>query len=129
MTVHQTRPVVVEDLLKQLPELTDIMPITKKLEKLLLKYKKANQVRLNAYKRRSLQLRGRWDLEEQKRIYPQNVTIDLIKELNANIEKARLYKLEVSKELRAYCKKKKYHLKWGPSNQILEVYSHLIPKS
>jgi hypothetical protein len=103
--------------------------ITKKLEKLLLKYKKANQARLNAYNRRIQRTHWQWNLKEQKRIYPQNVTVDLIKELDANIKKARLYKLEVSKELRAYCKKKKYHIKWGPSNQIMEVHSHLIPKS
>jgi len=110
------------------------MPMTKKLEKLLLKYKKANQARLRAYNRRSRLLKGvnvktgaldcnGWP--QWKRVFKVPITDALKVELDANIETARLYKLEVSKELRAYCKKKKYHIKWGDSNQIDGIQDYL----
>ena len=97
--------------------------MTKKLEKLLLKYKKANQVRIRAYSRRSRLLSGVW--KQGKRVYPVPITPQLKKELNADIETARLYKLEVSKELQTYCKKKKLHIKWGDSNQVEGVHDHM----
>jgi len=104
------------------------MPKTKKLEKLLLKYKKANRARLTAYAKRSRLLHGVWDNEQKKLVFKVPITPELKAELNANIEVARLYKLEVSKELRAYCKKKKYHIKWDSNNGIKRVQEHLAWK-
>ena len=111
------------------------MPSTKKLEKLLLKYKKANQARHRAYCRRSRLIRGvgMWMLRPDRQdglkdwtyVHKIPVTPELKAELDAAVEKARLYKLEVSKELRAYCKKKKYHIRWGTSCQITGVLSDL----
>lgn len=98
--------------------------MTKKLEKLLLKYKKANRARINAYCRRSRMLSGVWDHKQNKRVYKSVITDALKKELDVNIEIARIYKLKVSKELQAYCKKKKLHIEWGDSNQVKGIYSH-----
>lgn len=100
------------------------MKPTKKLEKLLAKYKKANRARLCAYNRRSRMLTGVWDVKQGRRVVPETITDALKTQLNANIEVARLYKLEVSKELRAYTKKKKLHLQWGDNNQITGIFTH-----
>ena len=105
---------------------------TKKLARLLLKYQKANRVRLTAYARKSRILGGVTvlvvgadGLKDWKRVYRVAITPELTAKLDADINTARLYKLECSAELRAYCKKKKYHLKWGNSNQITQVLTHL----
>lgn len=114
------------------PNLESEMPITKKLEKLLLKYKKANQARITAYARRSRAFKGTYvpdgfdgnGWQQWRRVHKTPVTDELKAELDANIETARLYKLKVSAELRTYCKKKKYHIQWGTSNQIKKVLTH-----
>lgn len=105
--------------------------ITKKLSKLLLKHKKANRARLTAYAKRSRLLGGVTIQQEDehgnlswKRVFRVEITDALEAELDANIEKARLYRLEVSAEVRAYCKKKKFHIKWNSDNHIIGVYSH-----
>ncbi len=103
-----------------------------KLQRLLDKYKEANRARIAAYKRRSATLGGRWDNKAGKRVFPVPITEELKKKLDADIEVARLRKLEVSAELRAYCKKKKLAIKWGDSNQVDGVYnevSHKLRKS
>jgi hypothetical protein len=110
------------------------MQMTKKLEKLLAKYKKANRARLTAYARRSRTLRGTYvefvddadpRVTEWKRVFKVPVTEELKAKLDADVEVARLRKLEVSAELRAYCKKKGYHIKWDSSNQIRCVLTHM----
>lgn len=98
--------------------------MTKKLEELLLKYKKANRLRLNAHTKRSRLTCGRWDDKIKAQVFTVKLTKKLLAEMNADIEKARLNKLVVSAELRAYCKKKKYHIQWGLSNQVMGVLTH-----
>lgn len=108
---------------------TNMQP-NKTLQKLLDKYYRANRARLNAYARRNRVLRGRLVPDgvdsngwmKWKRTYSL-MTPGLETELDANVEKARLYKLKVSAELRAYCKKRKYHICWGNSNQVVRVLS------
>ena len=97
--------------------------MTKKLEKLLQKYKLANRARINAYAKRSRVLGGVWSNKLKKRVFSVPVTDQLKKELDADIEVARLYKLEVSKEIRDYCKQRKLHIKWGDCNQITGIYN------
>lgn len=97
---------------------------TKKLERLLEKYKKANNKRLNAYNRRGRLISGVWDKEQQKQVWKVELTPEVLAGLDADIEAARVAKLAASAELRAYCKKKRYHIRWGDSNQILRVLSH-----
>jgi hypothetical protein len=94
------------------------MRMTKKLENLLARYKKVNRVRLTAYAQRSRFLRGVRDKKLE-------VISEQLQEHNARIEAARLRRLEVSKKLLAYCKKKQYHIKWGTSNEVLAVYDHI----
>lgn len=111
------------------------MQMTKKLEKLLAKYKKANRARLTAYARRSRTLTGvpfvqltdanGIVIRPWKRVFRVPITEELKAKLNADIETARLYKLEVSAELRAYCKKKGYHIQWDSSNQVRKVLTHM----
>jgi len=95
---------------------------TKKLDKLLIKYHKANRKRRNAYAKRSREYCKTYAVPYGIR---SSFTPQLKAELDANIEKARLRKLEVSKELRDYCKKNKWHIRWGSNNQVLQVISHL----
>lgn len=99
--------------------------MTKELVALLKKYKKANRARCNAYAARSRTLGGVWDNKLHRRVFKQEITEDLKKQLDANIETARLYKLEVSAEVRAYCKKRKLHIEWGDSNQIDGILTHM----
>jgi hypothetical protein len=99
--------------------------MTKKLENLLARYKKVNRVRLTAYARRSRFLHGIWDKKLNKRVWRVEVTPERLQEHKARIEVARLRRLEVSKKLLAYCKKKQYHIKWGTSNEVLAVYDHI----
>jgi hypothetical protein len=104
--------------------------MTKKLQKLLAKHRKANRARLTAYARRSRVLGGVCIQVEEfgktswKRVFRVPITDELKKELDANIEKARLAKLEVSKEIQEYCKKKKYHISWNSDNHIIAVRNH-----
>lgn len=105
--------------------------MTKKLQKLLLKHKKANRARLSAYARRSRILGGVCIQQEDeqgnltwKRVHKVLVTEELKAQLDADIEKARLHRLAVSAELRAYCKKKKLHLEWNSDNHIIAIRNH-----
>ena len=108
------------------------MRMTKKLERLLTRYRKANRARLTAYARRSRALAGvcvpdgqdssGW--QKWKRVFKVPVTDELKAKLDSDIEVARLHKLKMSAELRAYCKKKKYHIQWDSSNQVRTVLTH-----
>src|SRR4051812_45274314 len=85
-----------------------IPTMTKKLQKLLAKHRKANRARLTAYARRSRVLGGVCIQVEEfgktswKRVFRVPITDELKKELDANIERTRLAKLEVSKEIQEY---------------------------
>lgn len=94
----------------------DIMS-DKKLKKLLEEYRVANSVRLRAYKKRS-------KFFHDSRVTQTEPSSQAIEEVEGSIKVARLFRLEVSKQLRAYCKKKKYHIRWGTSCNINRVITH-----
>ena len=105
--------------------------VTKKLMKLLLKHRKANRARLTAYAKRSrilggicIQVEDDKGQTQWKRVHRVLITDALKVELDANIETTRLHRLEVSAEIRAYCKKKKLHLEWNSDNHIIGVFTH-----
>lgn len=95
----------------------------KKLKVLLNEYRVANRARLRAYSKRSLLTNGRW-YPKRGKVIPAATPEDLA-EVEKTIQICRLFKLECSKRLRAYCKLRGYRIRWGSSNNIEEVLTKI----